>query len=263
MKIIHPLKHPELYKAYGKPIGGGILMYGPPGCGKTYLARATAGEVKAGFLAVGINDILEMWIGQSEKNLHELFERARDNRPCVLFFDEVDALAASRTDLRHSAGRNVVNQFLSELDGIDASNEGVLVLAATNAPWHLDPAFRRPGRFDRVIFVPPPDAPARSAILRIQLRDKPATDVDVDQVAAKLDMFSGADLKGLVDLAVEGKLGEAMRTGIPTPLRTKDLLDAARSMTPTTKEWFATARNHVLYANQAGLYDAVRPWLKL
>ena len=130
-------------------------------------------------------------------------------------------------------------------------------------PWHLDPAFRRPGRFDRVIFVPPPDAPARSAILRIQLRDKPATDVDVDQVAAKLDMFSGADLKGLVDLAVEGKLGEAMRTGIPTPLRTKDLLDAARSMTPTTKEWFATARNHVLYANQAGLYDAVRPWLKL
>ena len=96
MKIIHPLKHPELYKAYGKAIGGGILMYGPPGCGKTYLARATAGEINASFLSVGINDVLDMWIGNSEKNLHQLFDRARRTTPCVLFFDEVDALAASR-----------------------------------------------------------------------------------------------------------------------------------------------------------------------
>ena len=118
MKIIHPLEHPELYKAYGKTIGGGILMYGPPGCGKTYLARATAGEIKAGFLAVGINDVLDMWIGNSEKNLHELFEQARRNKPCVLFFDEVDALGASRADMRHSGGRHLINQFLSELDGV-------------------------------------------------------------------------------------------------------------------------------------------------
>jgi transitional endoplasmic reticulum ATPase len=105
LKIIHPLTHPELYKAYGKPIGGGILMYGPPGCGKTYLARATAGEIKAGFIAVGINDVLDMWIGNSERNLHELFEQARNHTPCVLFFDEVDALGASRGDMRHHAGR--------------------------------------------------------------------------------------------------------------------------------------------------------------
>src|SRR5262249_23248136 len=95
MKIIHPLTHPELYKAYGKPIGGGILMYGPPGCGKTWLARATAGEIKAGFIAVGINDVLDMWIGNSERNLHELFEQARHHTPCVLFFVELDALAPS------------------------------------------------------------------------------------------------------------------------------------------------------------------------
>ncbi len=145
IKIIHPLNHPDLYRAYGKSIGGGILLYGPPGCGKTYLARATAGEIHAGFLAVGINDVLEMWIGNSERNLHALFEHARQNTPCVLFFDEVDALAASRADLRASAGRQLINQFLAELDGIGARNEGVLVLAATNAPWHLDPAFRRPG----------------------------------------------------------------------------------------------------------------------
>ena len=104
IKIIHPLNHADLYKAYGKSIGGGILLYGPPGCGKTYLARATAGEIHAGFLAVGINDVLEMWIGNSERNLHALFDQARQNTPCVLFFDEVDALAASRADLRPAAG---------------------------------------------------------------------------------------------------------------------------------------------------------------
>ena len=126
MKIIHPLTHPELYKAYGKAIGGGILMYGPPGCGKTHLARATAGEIKAGFIAVGINDVLDMWIGNSERNLHELFEQARGNKPCVLFFDEVDALGASRSDMRHGGGRHLINQFLAELDGVEATNEGVL-----------------------------------------------------------------------------------------------------------------------------------------
>ncbi len=148
LKIIKPLQHPELYEAYGKKIGGGILLYGPPGCGKTHLARATAGEVKAKFINVGINDILDMWIGNSEKNLHGVFEMARRNKPCVLFFDEVDALGASRSDMRQSAGRHLINQFLSELDGAQHDNEGILVLGATNAPWHLDPAFRRPGRFD-------------------------------------------------------------------------------------------------------------------
>ncbi len=185
IKIIHPMNHPDLYRAYGKSIGGGILLYGPPGCGKTYLARATAGEISASFISVGINDVLEMWIGNSERNLHALFEQARANAPCVLFFDEVDALAASRTDLKASGGRQLINQFLSELDGVGSQNEGVLILAATNAPWHLDPAFRRPGRFDRILFVPPPDAPARAAILRLLCRGKPVQDVDYDHLAKK------------------------------------------------------------------------------
>ena len=167
LKILHPLANPELYKMYGKSVGGGILMYGPPGCGKTYLARATAGEAKAAFLAVGIEDVLDMWLGNSERRLHQLFETARQNTPCMLFFDEVDALGAKRSDMRASAARMLVNQFLSELDGVSHSNEGVLILAATNAPWHVDSAFRRPGRFDRVLFVPPPDAAARQDILRL------------------------------------------------------------------------------------------------
>ncbi len=263
MKIIHPLQHPELYKAYGKTAGGGILMYGPPGCGKTYLARATAGEIKAGFLSVGINDVLNMWLGNSEKNLHQLFEQARRNRPCVLFFDEVDALAASRSDMRTSAGRHLINQFLSELDGVSASNEGVLILAATNAPWHVDPAFRRPGRFDRILFVPPPDAPARGSILRIMLAGKPLEEIDYDALAKKSDGFSGADLKGLVDLAIEKKLQQAMKEGMPKPIATKDLLAAAGVIKASTREWFATARNYALYSNQGGTYDDILKYLKL
>lgn len=263
MKIIHPISHPEIYAAYGKKIGGGILMFGPPGCGKTHLARATAGEVSAAFLSVGISDVLDMWIGQSERNLHEVFENARSHAPCVLFFDEVDALGARRSDMRQSAGRQLINQFLSELDGINGNNEGVLILAATNAPWHLDTAFRRPGRFDRVIFVPPPDAPARAAILSILLRGKPVADIDADHVAGKTDEFSGADLKAVVDVAVEAKLQSALASGNPTPLTTKDLLKAAKSTRPTTKEWFASARNYALYSNQGGLYDDVLAYLKM
>ena len=263
IKIIQPLQHPELYKAYGKAIGGGILMYGPPGCGKTHLARATAGQVQASFISVGVHDVLDMYLGNSEQKLHALFEQARSHTPCVLFFDEVDALGARRTDMRGSAGRQVINQFLAELDGVNASNEGVLILAATNAPWHLDSAFRRPGRFDRVIFVPPPDRTAAAAILRVLLKGKPQGDVDIDTVAGKCSGFSGADLKAVIDLAIEAKLREAMKTGTPAPLVTRDLTAAAKQVKPSTKEWFATARNHALYSNEGGVYDDILNHLKL
>jgi transitional endoplasmic reticulum ATPase len=263
LKIIHPLTHADLYQAYGKAIGGGILMYGPPGCGKTYLARATAGEIKAAFISVGINDVLDMWIGNSERNLHSLFEQARHNKPCVLFFDEVDALGASRSDMRQHAGRQLINQFLAEMDGVKSSNDGVLILAATNAPWHLDSAFRRPGRFDRVLFVPPPDAPARASILRLQCKGKPTEEIDFDHLGKKVENFSGADLKAVVDVAIERKLQEALKTGVPKPLTTKDLAAAAGTLKPTTKEWFATARNYALYSNQGGIYDDILQFLRL
>lgn len=263
MKIIHPLTHPEIYEAYGKKIGGGILMYGPPGCGKTHLARATAGEVKAGFLAIGIHDVLDMYIGNSEQRLHELFQQARRHKPCVLFFDEVDALGASRTDMKHSGGRLLINQFLSELDGVQESNEGILILAATNAPWHLDSAFRRPGRFDRVLFVPPPDVTARAEILKILLRDKPSKDIDYAYLAKGAKDFSGADMKAVVDLCIEQKLKEAMSQGTPMPLMTRDLQAAAKRLNPTTQEWFATARNYALYSNQSGVYDDILKYLKI
>jgi AAA+ superfamily predicted ATPase/predicted negative regulator of RcsB-dependent stress response len=263
MKIIYPLTNASMFAAYGKKIGGGILMYGPPGCGKTHLARATAGEIKAAFLSVGIADVLDMWIGSSEKNLHELFEQARRIKPCVLFFDEVDALAASRSDMRTSNTRQIINQFLVEMDGIEDNNDGVLILGATNAPWHLDSAFRRPGRFDRIIFVPPPDAPARAEIFRIVLKNKPVDKIDFDLLSKKSEKFSGADIQNAVDVAIEKKLEQAMKTGTPTPLNTKDLENAVKSVKPSTLEWLAAAKNYATYSNQAGIYDDVLAYLKM
>ncbi|MDN5214623.1 AAA family ATPase [Fulvivirgaceae bacterium BMA12] len=263
IKIIQPLTNPDLFKAYGKKAGGGILMYGPPGCGKTYLSRATAGEIDSKFLSIGIEEIMDMWLGGSEKNLHEKFEIARKNSPCVLFFDEIDALGSKRNDLKQSAGRNVINQFLKELDGVNSQNEGLLVLGATNSPWHMDSAFLRPGRFDRIIFVPPPDQEAREKILKLQLADKPVNEIDYQKLAAKTNEFSGADIKMLVDLTVEDKLRISMKSGKVEPIRTKDLLSFCKKVRPSTKEWFNTARNYALYSNVSGIYDDIKDYLKL
>jgi transitional endoplasmic reticulum ATPase len=263
LKIIRPLLHPELYKAYGKKIGGGILLYGPPGCGKTFIAKATAGQVNARFISVGLNEILDMWIGSSEKNLHSIFDLARRHAPCVLFIDEIDALGASRSDMKQSAGRHLINQFLQELDGIDHSNEGVLVLGATNTPWNLDAAFRRPGRFDRIIFVPPPDEASRESILKLKLKSKPVDKVDYSQLAKKTESYSGADIDALIDIAIESKLEASFADGVPRPIDTKDLLNAAKKHKPSTQEWFMTAKNFAMFANDTGLYDDILTYLKI
>ena len=261
MKIFYPLKNPALFKAYGKSVGGGVLLYGPPGCGKTLISRASAGEIQANFLSIGIHQILDMWLGNSEKNLHQLFELARDNAPTILFFDEVDALAADRVNLKRSAGKTLINQFLAEMDGSQASNEGVLVLGATNAPWYIDPAFRRPGRFDRILFVPPPDEAARQSIIRVLAKGKPIEDLNVKQLAKKTKDFSGADLKSLFDITIERSLARAIKENRLVPLTTNDLLETVKTLKPSTKAWFESAKNYALYSNQSGFYDDVLTFL--
>lgn len=263
MKIIYPLQHAELFKAYDKKVGGGVLLYGPPGVGKTLISKATAGEIKANFIALGLHQILDMWVGNSEKNMHEVFELARQNAPSILFFDEVDALAADRRDLRQSAGRNLINAFLSEMDGAESNNDGVLILGATNAPWHIDPAFRRPGRFDRTLFVPPPDEAGRAAIIEVMAQKKPMGELDPRALAKKTEGFSGADLKAVFDLATEDVMSEVMRTGKIIPLTTKDLIKAAGRHKATTKAWFESAKNYAMYSNQSGFYDDVLKHLGL
>jgi SpoVK/Ycf46/Vps4 family AAA+-type ATPase len=261
MKIIYPIQNRALFKAYGKKLGGGVLLYGPPGCGKTLISKATAGEIKANFISIGIHQILDLYVGNSEKNLHQAFQLARENAPAILFFDEVDALAADRKDFRESAIRTLINQFLAEMDGNIGSNEGILILGATNAPWHLDAAFRRPGRFDRIIFVPPPDEPAREAIVEILARDKPLKRLDAKALAKRTKEFSGADLKSIFDIATERVLSRAMKEGRVVPLTTEDLVMACKGMKPSTRAWFESAKNYALYANQGGFYDDVLSFL--
>lgn len=180
-----------------------------------------------------------------------------------MFFDEVDALGASRSDMKSSNSRHLINQFLNELDGVDSDNEGLLILAATNAPWHLDPAFRRPGRFDKILFIPPPDDAAKTEILKIILANKPTEKIDFEAIAKKAKDFSGADLKALVDVVIEQKLTESFTTGKPAPITQKDLEKGLLKIVPSTKEWFATAKNYAMFANQSGLYDDILKYLKI
>ncbi|MDX3769560.1 MULTISPECIES: ATP-binding protein [unclassified Streptomyces] len=260
--FLAPMRNPELGRLYGKSLRGGLLMYGPPGCGKTFIARAVAGELGASFMSVSINDVLDMWMGNSERNMHEVFETARRQAPCVLFLDEVDALGAKRSRMQHGGMRNTVNQLLTELDGVGGANEGVFVLAATNVPWDVDIALRRPGRLDRTLLVLPPDAPAREAILRYHLRDRPIESVDLGKLVKVTEDLSGADLAHLCESASERALLDSTRTGVVRMINMKDLLGAAKEIRPSTDPWFASARNVAMFANEGGMYDELLAYLK-
>ena len=211
--FLAPLRNPELQRLYGKSLGGGLLLYGPPGCGKTFIARALAGEIGAHFIAVSLADVLDMYVGQSERNVHELFELARRNAPCVIFLDEVDAVGHKRSQMRNSAARGAVNQLLTEMDGVSDANDQVFVLGATNHPWDVDVALRRPGRFDRMLLVLPPDDAARAAILELHLRGRPIERINTGKLVKATAGFSGADLKHLIDAAAERALLDSVRTG--------------------------------------------------
>jgi len=262
-RIILPFQKPALFARFKKKPGGGILLYGPPGCGKTLLARATAGQCKATFLNVAIEDVLDMWIGESERKLHSLFEKARAATPSVMFFDEIEALAGKRQYTREATSSKLVSQFLSEMDGFVKNNAGVLILAASNVPWAIDPAFRRPGRFDRVLFVPPPDRAARAAILQILLAGRPtAGDIDAAALAARTSGFSGADLENLVDTAADRAIAASLERNAEVPIDHGHLTAALGEIKPTTVEWLTTARNYARYSNEGGQYDEVLEFLR-
>ncbi|HSX59595.1 MAG TPA: ATP-binding protein [Tahibacter sp.] len=262
-RIITPFQKPSLFERFRRKAGGGILLYGPPGCGKTLLARATAGECGAKFFNVAINDVLDMWMGESERKLHALFEHARRSAPAVMFFDEIEALGAKREYSREATTAKLVSQFLAELDGFAQNNQGVLILGATNVPWAIDPAFRRPGRFDRVLFVPPPDQAAREEILTALLRDRPlAGAIDIAGLARTTSAFSGADLRHLVDSAADEAIDASLAAGDEVPLATEHLKAALAQIRPTTLEWLTTARNYARYANESGQYDEVLEFIR-
>jgi AAA+ superfamily predicted ATPase len=261
-KIILPFEKKSLFDRFRKRAGGGVLLYGPPGCGKTLLARATAAECNAKFFPIEIAEVLSMWIGESEKRLAHAFEQARAERPSVLFFDEIEALAARRRFSEGDHKASMVSTFLNEFDGFNASNDGVLVLAATNVPWAVDPAFRRNGRFDRTLFVPPPDRVARKAILEIELKDRPLTgDIDTAAIAERTSGYSGADLANVVETACDLAIEESIDRDRISPISAKHMTAALKEVKPTTLEWLSQARNYAKFANEGGLYDDVVAFL--
>lgn len=260
--FLAPMRNPELRALYGKSLRGGLMLYGPPGCGKTFVARALAGELGASFLPVGLADVLDMYVGQSERNLHEIFDIARRNAPCVVFFDEIDALGQKRSQLRGGAMRQTVNQLLTELDGVGADNEGVFVLASTNHPWDVDVALRRPGRFDRTILVSPPDRKAREAIFRFHLARRPVAGIDAGKLAKATEDFSGADIAHVCETAAEYAMLDSARTGQVRMIGQPDLERALTEVRPSTRPWLESARNVALYGNAAGEYDDLLGYLR-
>jgi SpoVK/Ycf46/Vps4 family AAA+-type ATPase len=262
LQIIEPFLNPGLFAKFRKKAGGGILLYGPPGCGKTMLARAVANECNASFLAIGISEVLSMWQGESERNLSLMFEKARSQKPCVMFFDELDALAFSRSKASSDTSRKIVNEFLSQLDGFENANEQVLILAATNMPWDVDPAMKRPGRFARQVFVPPPDAAARARITELALESVPHGPVDIAVIAQMTGLYSGADVDALVERAKEYVLTEYLETRREREITQQDLVRAAGELVPTTQDWLRTARNLVKYAGGDDSYRDLERYLK-
>jgi SpoVK/Ycf46/Vps4 family AAA+-type ATPase len=263
LRILAPMQNPQVYEAFGRAAGGGILLYGPPGCGKTYIARATAGELGARFVSVSLHEVVDKYWGESEKLIHGIFANARRNKPTVVFFDEFDALAGPRGRSESQFWRTLVDQLLQEMDGIGGRNQDVLLLAATNVPWNVDSAFRRPGRFDRVLFVTPPDEAARRALLERALAALPGgKKIDVTPLVRRTELFSGADLRALCERAAEAALERSLATGTVHEVSAKDFESAAAAAKSTVLEWLATAKNHARYANEGGQYDELAEYLK-
>ena len=220
--VQYPVEHPEKFEKFGMSPSKGVLFYGPPGCGKTLLAKAIASECQANFISVKGPELLTMWFGESEANVREIFDKARQSAPCVLFFDELDSIANQRGSSAGDAGGaadRVLNQLLTEMDGMNAKKT-VFIIGATNRPDIIDSALLRPGRLDQLIYIPLPDEPSRLAIFKAALRKSPiAGDVDMDTLARFTQGFSGADITEICQRACKYAIRESIERDIERETR--------------------------------------------
>merc|ERR1711920_974164 len=253
--ILFPIKHPEKFDKYGMTPSRGVLFYGPPGCGKTLLAKAVASECSSNFVSIKGPELLTMWFGESEANVREVFDKARAASPCVLFFDELDSIGTARGSGggdAGGAGDRVMNQLLTEIDGVGVK-KNVFFIGATNRPELLDEALLRPGRLDQLIYIPLPDLPARQGILEATLKKSPiAPNVPISFIAQKTEGFSGADLAEFCQRAAKAAIRDAIAA--EELKQGDDAMDAESASEITRKhfeEAFGGARRSVAGADLA------------
>lgn len=234
LKLLYPFTHPDLAERYGINPGGGILLYGPPGTGKTLIARAVAGEIDATFFAIKPSEVMSQWVGKAEKNLARLFAEASSYPLSVIFIDEMEALSPKRRSTHSTVMKRLVPQLLAELQGFHERENVLLLIGATNEPWEIDSAVLRPGRLDRLIYVPPPDWEARRRILELNLVEVPlAEDVSLDETAARTDGFSGADMAALAHRVRERVFTEAVHQGVARSIGASDFQAVLADMHPS------------------------------
>ncbi len=234
-RMINPIKFPEKYKLYNKKTGGGVLLFGPPGTGKTMIAKAIACEVGAKFYAVKGSDVVSKWVGESEKNINSLFETARADDLAIIFIDEMDSLIGRRGVDTHNDKR--VNEFLQQIDGFAGRSSNLLLLGATNRPWDIDGAALRPGRFSQKIYVPLPDAPARRFMFEKSLKGAPvADDVNVEELVSLTEGYSGADIEEVCDRAKEDPLLKSISSDGVVPIARADFMNALEAVPPSVSE---------------------------
>jgi len=245
--VQYPIEHADKYKKFGLSPSRGCLFYGPPGCGKTLLAKAIANECQSNFISVKGPELLTMWFGESEANVREIFDKARSASPCVLFFDELDSIASSRgghAGDAGGAGDRVVNQLLTEMDGMSAK-KSVFIIGATNRPDIIDPALMRPGRLDQLLYIPLPDYESRVSVYKAVLRKSPvAKDVDIQYLARKTEGFSGADITEICQRATQMAIRMCIELDAQRAERGEDEMDTegAKDLVPEiTRAHFAKA----------------------
>ena len=254
--IILAMTKPELLRAYGKKLGMGALFYGPPGCGKTHLVRAIAGETKAKFIVANINEIVDMYAGNTEKNMHAIFDQARKNAPCIIFFDEVDALGTKREGEQQSTMRMAVNQFLQELDGVEKNPESIFVITATNQPWDVDPALKRAGRLGESIYVPQPDYKTRKSAFQYNTKKMPlAKDIDYGRLARAPMGYSHADITEICDKTALRVAAEEDRTGKKRKIKMSDFVSILKKRPTTLDEWYSMVKKDIISKTETQIVE--------